>query len=360
MNLSLRKLSTSLGVTLVLCLMVVGVVAAESSVLTLPQATELALTNSISLQIAKLNYDNSKIAYDKAILADPTPLQKRNADITWESAQATFRSAKNDVIISVFTAYMSVLSAMADVEIKEKQAQQALNNWERTKILVAKGNASPTNELQAEMSNMTAQNNLDRSRDSLASALYKLQHLLGLDKLPDQLADVELIAPPLDVDLESAIAAGLAANTQLKSLRTNYELLLLQREQDLATGLAPLDDRKSQNDLKVAELNLAEAEANSIDSITTQYNSLLQALKGIAVSEASLILSQKQYDITKKQVDAGMKTPNDLLADEINLLSAKNSLHEAYRSYVSSWMSFQKTLGRDINISEVVKSDGSK
>lgn len=343
----------------VVAVLVSGVTVAASPTLSLTQAVELALSQNISLEIAALNNASAQIAYEKALAGNPTPVARRSAEIAWEKAQEAFRSAKIDVINSTLSSYTGLQNAAFDLEIKEKQADAALRNWEKTKILVEKGTAGVLDELQAQLSYTSAANSLARALDSYAEAQTAFAHMLGVDELPVLSSEGVLIIPDFQMSLEECLTAAFANSISIKDKEIALELAQIQRTQDELLELSRVDDTLSKNNLKLAELSLTKAKADFKESVTSSYNSLVQARKSLAVSQSSLEIEERKYDIVRKQFEAGLKTPSELEAAEIALLSSERDLLNAERSYVLAWISFQRLLGREIDLSGVVKPDES-
>ncbi len=360
MKVNSRKFSGTIAFALIICLGFAGLAMAADSALTIGQAVELAKANSATLQIAKLTYENDEITWKKALAANPTRLAERSAGLAWEKAQFTYRTAESDLITATVDSYLNVQNAAFTLTIRNKQADQSRQALARVQILADKGSAGPTDILQAEMTVMQSENALDQAGDAYTAALNALQRLLGMETAPVLPTTLSLRMPEIKISLADAITAGLASSSAIIDLENGLELQRILREQDEATGLAPLDDAKSKNDLRKVELQLAEAKASRVDSITAQYTSLIQAQKTLALQEASYTLTQKQYEISRKQVDAGIKTAIDFMKDEIALLQADLNVRAAQRTYVNSWLSFQKALGNSIDLSEVVKSDANQ
>jgi len=357
-----RKL-VGLGLSVVLSLLVVaGTVAATetSTTLTVAKAVELALQQNIGVKLAELTFDNAKIAYDKAMASNPTSVAAKQAQINWEKAQVTYNQAKTDVISSTLNSYVSLQNAMFDLVIKEKQAAAAQRSLERTQILVQKGSAGTLDELQARLGHMSAVNALDRARDSYAESAAAFANWLGVDTLPALSKDSVLLLPEFNLTLEEAVKTAFAKSITIKEKEIAFELASIQRTQDELLELAPVDERKSQNDFAMAELSLAKAKSDFEESVTVAYNGLVQSGKAVKVAESSLNIEQQRFEIVQKQFNSGLKTSTDLDSAEVALLTAQSNLRSAQRAYVVAWLSFQKLLGNEIDLTGVVKPDASK
>lgn len=357
MYLTLRKLVGLTSCILGFCLVFSGMVMANAPLLTIYDAFKLAESNSVSLQIAKLKYENEETAWKKVQFGTYTPLQQRSFQLTWQKAQTVYQDARMNLVNTVIDSYTSVQIAKLDCEIKGLSAAEAKRNLAKQQILAEKGSVGPAEVLQAQMSLMQAENALERANDALIAATRSLQRLLGVETLPQLCADWPLKTPDIAITLEETIAAGMASSSTIKDLENALYLQQIARAQDIATGLAPLDDIRSSNDLRLAELALLEAKENRIDSITTQFNSLVQLQKSLTLQQTSFTLAQKQYDIACQQVEAGIKTTFDLAKDEITFLQAQQSLWSAQKSYIMAWLSFKQLLGQQTDLSEVVQHD---
>lgn len=343
-----------------LAILVAGSTMAAEPTLSVSQAIELGLRQNISLKIAELNNFSAQIAYEKVVAGNPTPVALRAAQINWEKAQDAFQAAKSDVVISVLGSYVALQNAAIDLQIKQKQADLALRDWERTKILVEKGTAGILDELQAQLNYTSAANNLAKAVDSLEESRTAFANMLGIDELPPLSEDNPLLVPDIDISVAEALEIALERSLTIKDKEVALELARIQRTQDELLGLSRADDRLSENNLKLAELDLAKARADLTETVISSYNALVQLKKALAMAQDALEMEKRKYDIVRKQYDAGLKTPSEVESAEIALLSAEREVLNAHRAYVLSWLSFQRVLGNDIDLSGVVRPDDSK
>lgn len=355
-----RVLQTA-GLSLALSLSVLGGSAlAAASALPITQAVDLALQQNIDLKLSRLAFENAEMAYKKTMASNPSTVAKSSAEIAWEKAQSAFKTAKTDIVTTTLSTYLSLQSAAFDSIVKEKQTAAALRSLERTKVFVQKGTLGTLDELQAELAYMQAVNTMDKTRESYAESTEAFANFLGQDKLPVLSEADFLIMPEFNMPLADALKAAMQNSITLKEKTVSLDLARIQRAQDQLLELAPIDERKSANDLTSAELALAKTQYDLEESITTAYNGLMQAKKGIVVAQNSNDIEVKKFDIVRKQFDAGLKTASDLDNAEIALLQAQSSLRSAKRGYVLAWLGFQKTLGNEIDLNGVVKPDAAQ
>jgi outer membrane protein TolC len=358
---SRKCLSVGLSVVLSLLVLAVTAVAAETpATLTVTKAVELALQQNIGVKLAELTFDNAKIAYDKTMASNPTSVVAKQAEITWEKAQVTYNQTKIDVITNTLNSYVGLQNALLDLTIKEKQAAAAQRALERTQILVQKGSAGTLDELQAQLGQMSAANALDRARDSYAESAAGFANWLGLESLPQLSTENVLLIPEIDITLDEALKTAFAKSITIKEREIAFELASIQRAQEELLELAPVDERMSQNNFVMAELTLAKAKSDFEESVIVAYNGLVSSRKAVKVAVSSFELEQQRFDIVKKQFDSGLKTATDLDSAEVSLLNAQLNLRSAQRAYVAAWLSFQKLLGNEIDLTGVVKPDASE
>lgn len=353
------KRALPLGVLcLILSLIVLGgTTMAASSTLTVSQAVEYALQQNIGMKQAQLAYENAEMSYRKTMAGNPTEVAKANAAIAWEKAQNAYTTAKADIIIGTLDTYLKLQNARFDIDIKEKQAAAALKNLEKTRVYVQKGTLSSLDELQAELDHLKAVNALDRARDSFAASSSAFAHYLGIADLPEVSTNDLLIIPPFDITLADALQTVTDSSISLKEKRVALDLAHIQRAQDQLSELAPIDEQKSVNDLSAAELAYAKARYDLEESVTSAFNSVIQANKSMFIAQSSYDIETKRFAIVRKQFDAGLKTASELDNGEVALLIAQNALRSAQASYVLTWLEFQKTLGYEISLNGVVKPD---
>ena len=107
--------------------------------------------------------------------------------------------------------------------------------------------------------------------------------------------------------------------------------------------------------LKQLELNLENANMsyamqrlNMEKSVTQQFYSVYVQQENLAIAEAELENTQKNYDLIKSKADAGLVALEELYQAELNLMQSKSSVNSSKVTYENAKDQLKQSLGMDI------------
>lgn len=351
----------SLGILLGLMILVVsGAVAAEEEVqLSLAQTVELALQEDVNHKIAQVNLDNAKVAYEKSMadnLLNESAYNTRLAEYNLMKAENTYLDSVADVVISAVSQFGDVAAAALDLKIREQELALSKRQLELTRQKVAAQNASELDLLQAESAWATSQFNYQKAKDVLEERRQDFWLLIGQEGVSP---DGVLSFVPFDVNLAEVLEEVLSSSVTVKEAEENVALAKLELEEKTLEGAAELLLREAKNNLQLAELMLERTRQDIIRNLTTSYNSVNQAAQNYNLAVQNWELETKKFAITERQVQAGLKTQDDLTSAQIALLESEKAKFSALTSYLVSYLKFEKTARKDLRESAVLQQQGT-
>ncbi|NLV92635.1 MAG: TolC family protein [Firmicutes bacterium] len=323
--------------------------------ISLPEAVALALQEDIGHQIALVQWDNAKVAYERSLadnLLTGSAYNARLAEYTLKQADTEYRGKVADVVVETVTQFADLAQADLTLQIREKELALAKKQLELTRQKRATQNASELDVLEAESALATAEANYQQANDNLAQARRNFQFLLGGHRA---LPDGNLPFVPLTVDLDDLLQRAIAESVTVKQAEENVELVSLDLEQLELEQAAPLVLREARNKVKLAQLQLAQAKERITNEVTSAYNSVNQAARRYRSAQQSLELETRTFAITKQQLEAGLKTADELDRAQIALWQATSAELSARKDYVLAYLAFERSLDRDLSASVLVQ-----
>lgn len=342
-------------VVLVMLFSAVGCAAAEGSVveLSFAKAVELMYEHNTALKVAALNLEIAQIDYEKAMAANlmsGSQQSEMQAQHSLERAKNSYRTSRQNAYLETFRAYTNVLAAERLVEVRELELVIAEHNFAVVQEKVRIGDAGKLDEL-AEMNRVeTARRNAHNARQNLAESQRTLRRLLGLaEDVPLNLS-AELPFPELSLSLEECVAIGTENSFTLWDLLHSLELQERQLEMARIDGTPPIDVKRAELNTQIARLNLEQEEASIVESITSAYCALEEALARYESAQRDWEIARERYDIYRRQAEAGIITEMQLLQEKVSLLNAQASLEDARVAYLTSYIQLHHTIGLDGSI----------
>jgi len=342
-----RSLVLALSITFLLLAVPTSAQQVTSLSLSLQDSINLAMKQNIDYQIALLNLDNAKIGKEKALAATlltGSTYDKLQAEFNYDKAERDFNSQKKQLIINVVDNYQSILRGIKEVSNKEKEVEVAKEQLDNTIKQVKAGSASNLDQLRSESQYEKAKLDLRKSEDSLAEKQDDFAELLNLQEgVTFKLTD-EIAYEPYNISLGKAQEEALVHSDKLAEAQDNLKLAETNLDMVKAGDTAPLDLSKAENDLKIAELNVAKVEAN----VRSAYNTMMQANENVKLSQDSYDIEAENYDIIKKQRNAGLKTSLELKQAEVSLLQTELALMDAIHNYNLAVLSLKKLISAEL------------
>lgn len=318
----------------------------EKKVLSIEEAIDIALKNNGDLLIAKINLDNASLDYENKA-KDPTTLvlALKQAELNLNLEKIKYENTKLQVIQSVRNAYFSVLEALAQVRLNEKQLAYYEELFNATKAKYQVGNATITDVSQAELNYLSAVNSLKTAQNNLRIYWGQFWQTLGLSPIEGVvLREPELKLFNLNLDELFNIAKdNLPSLVQAKNNVELYELQVKLYDNDY-TPKATLISTK--NSLESAKKSYENSLNNIKVTIAQRLEQLSASLKDLEIQQKNLDLAKENYKIAQLRFEAGLITRIDLMSAEINIIKAENNYYSSLHNYWKNLDSLSLAIGK--------------
>ena len=106
--------------------------------------------------------------------------------------------------------------------------------------------------------------------------------------------------------------------------------------------------RQLELNLENANMSYAMQRLNMEKSVTQQFYSVYVQQENLAIAEAELENTQKNYDLIKSKADAGLVALEELYQAELNLMQSKSSVNSSKVTYENAKDQLKQSLGMDI------------
>lgn len=362
-----RPLRAAAALGLVLALLLAPAFAATASgeagrpPLRLQEAVSSALERNIDRQIATLTLENARIDHQRTLAANlitGSVYTQLQADFALRRAENTYRSTVANLTIDVVRRYFDLQQAERNLTLRRRQLEVAEENMRLVQRRAELGDAGAIDLMRernrVEAARLTYLGAENAYRERVES--FRQVTGLGGDAVP-LLVDAPALAP-VPYALDEAVALAREASVELFERDTNLQLARMDLEKLRVENTSPLDLRKAENSVRLAELQLTKAESSVQSSVVSAYHTLVQAFKRAENAVADYRLQAQNTEITRQQHAAGLRTDLQLQSDQNDLLSAEQSMWDAIHAYYVSLLQFRHTLGVDGLIAEGDVTDG--
>ncbi len=345
--------------TLVICLGLVlllgGSVRAAAGEISLQEAIDRALQESLEFKIAQVEWENARIAHQKAAadnLLTQSAYNQRLAELDLLRAEKAYKNSIADVVISAVQKFSDVNTAQMNLKISEEQLRLKQKARDLTEKKLEMRNASEYDLMQAEAALASSRMEYQAAVNNLEE---KKQAFWLLTNSQDVMPDGKLPFVPFEAELAGVLPGLLEASVDIKEAEDSLALSRLNLERLRLEETAELTMREAENAVRLAELRLQQARASLTQQAQAAFNAVRQAEQTYRARQISLQLEQRVYDITKGQVQAGLKTEDDLSNAQISLWQAERSVYEALSSYIVAYLQWENLIGKDVRDSVILQ-----
>ena len=295
-----------------------------------------------------------------------------------------FRDTAAGLIGSVISAYRNMLSTRRRVVIAREALERARRQLEINRTMVQAGRMAPQDLVQTESEVANREYGLVDAENGLETAISGLVDVLDLDEdvriEPVEEPDVVPERP----DLETSVATAFARRTDWLRAELGLELARMDlriAENDLLPDLS-LDVRVSRrddgvgeidyswglnlavplwddspdralatarNDLRRAEMALAEARQSIRIQVRRTVHNVNVALRQIDIAGEARVLARRKLEIERLKFDQGLSSAFQLSRFEDDLVNAQRRELDAVVRYRNSLTSLDRTLGTTLD-----------
>ncbi|MGB9662940.1 MAG: TolC family protein [Moorellaceae bacterium] len=355
----LLRWGTALGVALTLALSFVAPCAgaAAQETLSLDVAVRLALEHDKSLKKAELEIERTKVLRDEAAESVHfTPAEGTtygaeieaswknllSADLSWRASKKDYEAKLDALVLDVCKKYWDTQVAARKLTLQEKLKEQALISLQNARAGVAAGTVAPSTLVQAEAQYEQAVKSYEQAQHALDDAYNALNQALGLDAAARPELTDEVKFEPLEVDsLDSAVSRALEKAPTVWSARQNIDLKRWAASMMYFSGsYTPYDAR--QKELEEAELDYARVKDLMAKGTRSIYYQAKQAEEGYAAAVEALKAAQEKLRVARVQYEVGMATRADVVAAEVAVMQAQQTLDQLVRNHAYLKLAFEK------------------
>lgn len=314
-----------------------------------------------------------------------------------ELAVEKARSSRLEMVSQVKNAFYAVLLAKESYAVYKDVYDNALANYEKTKLKYEAQKASDLDLARSATTLANAVPNMYDSENSVTLALWQLKAVMGVDldedidvagELYDYSDDMTTLYTEAELSLDGnsslrqlAIQAEqLAATVRMQKYSTlptlslsfsyNYSAMANDFKFDtyqwtpysyvgLTLSVPIFSGGKYHYNIKAAQvqadeldLQRTESERQIKISIRQNINSMESALHSFDAADKALESAQKAYDITQQSYEVGSSTLTDLNDAQLALVQAKMTTAQSIYNYLTAKTSLEQTLGLDVNNAE--------
>lgn len=309
-----------------------------------------------------------------------------------ELAVEKARSSRLEMVSQVKNAFYSVLLAKETAAVYREVYDNAVANYEKTKM---KYDAQKASDLELARSATTLANavpNMYDAANAVAVALWQLKAVMGVDleedidvagELLDYSADMTSLytEDELNLDGNSALkqlaiqAEQLASSVRVQqyaylpslavAFTYNYSAMANDFEFSqykwtpysyvaLSLNIPIFSGGKRYNNVKAAKVQASELELQKVNTerqlkiaIRQSLNTMDAAIHSFDAAKTALESAQKAYDITAESYAVGSSTITDLNDAQLALVQARMTSAQSVYSYLSAKTSLEQTIGID-------------
>ncbi|MGI6037219.1 MAG: TolC family protein [Limnochordia bacterium] len=319
-------------------LLLTGVVGASAKPLELDLAKgiELAMENSLELQLARLEIEQARIQYEQARamqLVQPSPSVLYQAETNYAIVKENYILAEQDLSYRVEEEYYNYLRTRNLREMLEEALALAEEQLSVTESRRRAGAATEADVIRAQASVARTKADLAQITDGHDLARRKFLQTLGLDPQQEIVLDEGVVAERVSIDLDQAIEEALKNRVEVAQL--DMMVVVAEKEVELADN-----DYTPGQELAMAKVRLEQARLNKqqlIDNLPLQIRSLYGNLKNaerrLDVTAISVREAEETMRTTSILYEVDMATHLDLMGAQTNLTQARSDAIHAVFDY---------------------------
>ena len=320
----------------------------ERVVLSINEAMEEVWQNNLDLQEASLTLNNARISYEKAranALQSESKIDQKQAELDWQQAQNTFQKSKNEVGAEVISLYNNFEYSLSLVPLRQEKVKLAQNNLDRVKEKAKAGTAGELEELAAEISLKTAQQELESTEHQLDTAKENLSLATGIANIVESSLVSEFEEGSVEDSLDAYMTIALQKREEMEFARKNIEIAGDRLEQLRITDSPLLDIKKANNDLRLLQITLKLLE-ESIKSEVRQRYQQVESLSGqLGLLDLILDQARRNRENAEKQFQAGLITRDELSSRKVDFQEAYLESQKSQGSGYVAYLNLQVSAG---------------
>ncbi len=323
-------------------------VAQEKINLDIAQMIALAISNNLNLkkasyQLINVELEAKQLAAEN-LFAQSGILSKQKEINNLQQLQ-TFQNQKDQLIIELIDNYFRLVLAEKDITRKEKKLELEKAVLAEVEAQVAAGYSIDLELLQQGNAYYDALFSYEQTKLDYQQLLMEVKNNLGIKQETD--ISIRSIEMPhfAEIDLAFSRAKSRENSLSLKSKAIEIDLARIKLEKARINQESQLEIVKLENNLKIAELEKSILEQDLDFQVLTKWQNYRQSKNDILLSEQSLRQMEQNELIITRQVQAGLRTEDELLSAAIGVLDAEYRFLSSIRQYYQSYLELQRMMG---------------
>lgn len=322
--------------------------AQEKITLNIPQIVALTISNNLNFKKASYQLNNAELdirKLDADNLLTQSGMLGRQRELNILQQQNAFKNQKEQLIIQAVDDYFKLILAEKDITRKEKNIELQRAVLAEIEAQVAAGYRIELDLLQQGNTYYDALFSCQKAKLDYQQLLIQLRNDLGQDN--DTGIEVAPIVMPQfsEIDSSATLARARENSFNLKSKEIEIELARLRLKKAEIDREPQLEIEKLANNLEIVILEQLIIEQDLHYQISTQVQNYKESMNGIVLSEQSLAEMKENESIIKQQVQAGLRTEDELLSSTIGVLDAEYRLISSVRQCYQTYLELQKMMG---------------
>jgi outer membrane protein TolC len=309
---------------------------------------ELAVLNNLDFKIALVQLENTRLEVQKMeaenLLSEST-LSDLQKEITLLGQQNQFQLEKDQLFIKVVDDYFRLLMAEKEIESQEQNVELEEIILESVEKQVAAGYSIDLNLLQQGNEYYDALFSYQESMLNHQQLIMEVKNSLGLPREQDiRLTEMALPGFP-EINLEEAIQQASKNSVALKSQSLKINQAERELEKARVSDDSGIEIKKLENNFTIAQLEKSLSQHDLDDQVETQWLKYNQAKNAITLSQKSLEEIRENESMIRQQVQAGLRTDEELLSATIGVLDAQSRLISSVRQVYQAYLELHRLMG---------------
>lgn len=320
--------------------------AQENVVVDLNTAIKKIVENDLDYKIATANHEKTRLEYEKRkanYLFQQSRYNELEIESSINSAENTYRNAKEQLINSIITEYTDLYLAALELEIKKINFQLAEIRLQEAEAQYEIGDIGSIALLDQENSYNDILFNLEEARDDFQQNMKEFASKLSLDGKKIEFVDLSY-SNEWQVIEEEVVEAVLENSFQLYSREIQLTLAEIDLERAEVTA-AELDKKIKEKSVEIARFELEKTRDELVENARQAYYQYKQAVKRIGLNKERLRSAEEKYRLREEQFNVGLITRIEVLEYKASMLQAKYNYLSAVGNYYLTERNLKKDMG---------------
>ncbi|WP_027338976.1 TolC family protein [Halonatronum saccharophilum] len=329
----------------------VAVVGAEQSI-EVREAIELMLEDSIDVHIARLELENAMIDYEKS---QGNNLLRQSDSFDWE-ARLNFIEAEDNYYRKEVGLIKEILSQYSDLNLAQLDLQVRKMQFEIEEFRLARDEQEADRGYKNQLELLSRRNsynnvlfNLDRAKRDLRERERIFKTSLNLDESKIKL-DLLSVGETFEISKDEFLEEALNNNLLLQLRGDRLRLSEIEFEDAKLRDMPRLDLKIRENSLEIARMQREVFERDLRASLEGEYYNFIERVKELEMSASNLKELRDRESLVFREEEKGLRSTEDLLLAQIEVLQAKQSYQRAVLNYYISKLEIKEEMGWKVEV----------